>query len=168
MADTKPTNPKDIIGSDKLPVHLWPETATIMGCLALLDGALKYGRANFRAIGVRSSIYVDAVKRHMNAWFEGEDNDPDSGLPHMAHALACIAILVDAQATGKLNDDRQFTGGYRKLVTELTPHVARLKRMHADRVPPRHYTIADVVKFNNEVDDLLTEVLPPDDPKESP
>lgn len=138
----KPTNPKDAIGSDKLPLHLWPETATALGCLGLLDGALKYGRANFRAIGVRATIYVDACKRHLNAWLEGEDEDSDSGLPHLAHALACLAIIVDAKAAGKLNDDRQFPGGYRALVTELTPHVRRLKEIHREK-SPKHYTIAE-------------------------
>lgn len=145
----KPTNPKDMIGSDKLPVHLWPETATALGCLGLLDGALKYGRGNFRAIGVRSSIYVDAAKRHLNAWFEGEDIDAEedggSGLPHLAHALATIAILVDAQAAGKLTDDRNFPGGYRALVQELTPHVKRLKDKHADKAP-KHYIRATAVE----------------------
>jgi len=139
---TKPTNPKDLIGSGKLPLHLWPETATALGSLGLLDGMLKYGRTNWRVAGVRASIYVDAAKRHLNFYFEGEDNDPDSGLPHLAHALACLAILVDAKAAGKLNDDRQVAGGYRALMTELTPHVARLKELHAAK-DPKHYTIAD-------------------------
>lgn len=147
--EMKPTNPKDAIGSDKLPVHLWPETATAFGCLGLLDGALKYGRGNFRAIGVRASIYIDAAKRHLNAWFEGEDIDAEedggSGLPHLAHALATIAILVDAQAAGKLTDDRNFPGGYRALVQELTPHVKRLKEKHADKAP-KHYIRATAVE----------------------
>ena len=141
-ANMKPSNPKDAIGSDKLPLHLWPTTATALGSLALLDGALKYGRSNFRRIGVRASIYVDAAKRHMDAWFEGEDCDPASGLPHLAHALACIAIIVDAQAADKLTDDRMTPGGYRALVESLTPHVPRLRKLHADK-NPKHYTIAD-------------------------
>jgi hypothetical protein len=140
--ELKPTNPKDAIGSSKLPLHLWPETASALGCLGLLDGALKYGRSNFREIGVRASIYVDAAKRHINKWFEGQENDPDSGLPHLSHALACLAILVDAEAAGKLNDDRMVKGGYLELVDRLTPHVARLKALHADKYP-KHYTIAD-------------------------
>lgn len=139
---TKPTNPKDAIGANKLPLHLWPTTATVLGSLGLLDGMLKYGRSNFRAVGVRASIYYDAAFRHLNAWFEGEDTDPDSGLPHLAHALACLAILVDAEAAGKLTDDRMVAGGYRDLVDSLTPHVARLKDLHAGR-DPKHYTIAD-------------------------
>ncbi|SEC25556.1 hypothetical protein SAMN05216178_3996 [Pseudomonas saponiphila] len=141
MTDTKPTNPKDLIGSGKLPLHLWPVTATALGSLGLLDGMLKYGRSNFRAVGVRASIYYDAASRHLNAWFEGEAVDPDSGLPHLAHALACLAIIVDAEAAGKLNDDRMHPGGYRQLINSLTPHVARLKAIHEDK-EPTHYTIA--------------------------
>ena len=140
----KPTNPKDLIGSGKLPIHLWPTTATAYGCLGLLDGMLKYGRSNFRAVGVRASIYVDAVKRHVDAWMEGEDTDPDSGLPHMAHALACLAILVEAQVKGNLNDDRMYPTRYREMMSELTPHVNRLKEKYAHRDTPKHYTRADV------------------------
>ncbi|CAM3214633.1 dATP/dGTP diphosphohydrolase domain-containing protein [Pseudomonas fluorescens] len=141
MSELKPSNPKDLIGSGKLPLHLWPVTATALGSLGLLDGMLKYGRSNFRAVGIRASIYYDAASRHLNAWFEGEAVDPDSGLPHLAHALACLAIIVDAEAAGKLNDDRMHPGGYRGLINSLTPHVARLKALHEDK-NPTHYTIA--------------------------
>lgn len=140
---SKPTNPKDTIGCDKLPLHLWPTTASAMGCIGMLNGALKYGRSNFRAVGVRPSIYVDAAKRHLDAWFEGEDCDKDDGVPHLAAALSCIAIIVDAQAAGRMNDDRMAAGGYSALATELTAHVPRLKALHAEREAPRHYTIAD-------------------------
>lgn len=142
MTTTKATNPKDAIGSTKLPLHLWPSTATAMGCIGLANGALKYGRSNWRAAGVRASIYVDAAKRHLDAWFEGEECDPDDGAPHLAAALACLAIIVDADAAGKLTDDRQVAGGYRGLIEKLTPHVARLQELHAGR-DPKHYTIAD-------------------------
>ncbi len=145
MSDTKPTNPKDAIGSDKLPLHLWPETATAMGCLGCLDGMLKYGRTNWLEAGVRASIYVDAAKRHLNKWFAGQDNDADSGLPHLAHALACLAILVDAQAAGKLTDDRAYRNGYVQLMDDLTPHVRRLKEKHTGK-SPKHYTREDCIK----------------------
>ena len=144
-SSTKPTNPKDAVGSDKVPMHLWPKTATTLGTMALLEGALKYGRSNWRAVGIRASIYYDAVDRHMSAWFEGEDIDPDSGLPHLAHALASLAIIVDAIANGSFNDDRMYRGGYRKLLDDLTPDVARLREKHA-ALNPRHYTIVDDVE----------------------
>lgn len=139
---TKNTNPKDILGSDKLPLHLWPTTATATGSLALLDGMLKYGRSNWRVAGVRASIYIDAAIRHIYKYLEGEDFDPDSGVPHLGHALACLAILVDAKAAGKLNDDRLVDGGYPNLIKELTPHVSRLKELHKEK-SPKHYTIED-------------------------
>lgn len=142
-SELKPTNPKDAIGSDKLPLHLWPMSATALGSLALLDGALKYGRGNFRAIGVRASIYYDAALRHLIKWFEGEERDPDSGLPHLSHALACIAILIEAESSGLLTDDRNYPGGTLDLLKSLTPHVARLKEVHKGK-NPKHYTKGDV------------------------
>jgi hypothetical protein len=139
---SKPTNPKDIVGSNKLPLHLWPSTATALGCIGMLNGALKYGRSNFRAIGVRASIYYDAARRHLDAWFEGEECDPDDGVPHLSAALSCIAIIADAAAAGKLTDDRMTPGGYRAHVDALTGHVKRLKELHAGKAP-KHYTIED-------------------------
>lgn len=137
----KETNPKDALGSDKMPLHLWPQTATMMGCMGLLNGMLKYGRNNYRALGVKSSIYYDACKRHLEAWFEGEEYDED-GVPNLGAALACLAIIVDAQAAGKLQDDRMYPGGYFKLKEELTPLVKVLKERHKDK-DPHHYTCQD-------------------------
>lgn len=137
----KPTNPKDAIGAGKMPLHLWPQTATAMGCIGLLNGMLKYGRSNYRVLGVRASIYYDACKRHLDAWFEGEEYDED-GVPNLGASLACLAIIVDAQANDKLNDDRMVPGGYRKLMDELTPIVKQLKERHEGK-DPHHYTIAD-------------------------
>lgn len=134
-------NPKDIVGSMKLPLHLWPTTATAMGSVALLNGALKYGRANWRRIGVRASVYVDACHRHLAAWFEGHEKD-EEGVPHLAAALACLAIIVDAQAAGTLVDDRQVSGGHLELMGALTPLVRSLRERHAGK-HPKHWTIAD-------------------------
>ena len=137
----KPTNPKDMIATNKVPFHLWPETASAYGAMGFLDGALKYGRSNWRHAGVKASIYYDAARRHLNAWFEGEDNDPQSGVPHLGHALACIAILVDAVEAKKLNDDRMHPGGYTGLPQRFESLVADLRARHADK-NPQHFTIA--------------------------
>ena len=134
-------NPKDTVGSTKLPLHLWPTAATAMGSVALLNGALKYGRNNWRRIGVRASIYVDACQRHLSAWFEGEQVD-EEGVPHLGAALACLAIIIDCEAAGKLIDDRQYPGGHRELMEALTPIVKQLQERHADK-SPKHYTIGD-------------------------
>lgn len=134
-------NPKDVVGASKLPLHLWPATATALGAIALHNGACKYGRANWRVVGVRASRYIDALRRHVAAWDEGEEAD-EEGIPHLASALACLAILVDARAAGKLKDDRQYPGGYRSLVDQLTPLVAEVTDRHSGK-DPKHYTIQD-------------------------
>ena len=139
---TKDTNPKDAIGSGKIPLSLWPTRATILGAMAFLDGALKYGEGNYAHLGARASVYINAAMRHILAWASGEENDPDSGLPHLGHALACLAVLVDCQSLGNLVDDRPYPRAYRKLINELTPHVARLKELHKHR-SPKHYSIQD-------------------------
>lgn len=139
-------NPKDAIGATKLPLELWPAEATALGSLGMLEGALKYGRNNFIAgDGVIASIYAAAAKRHIDAWFEGENDAPDSLSPHLGNALASLAIIVKAQAHGKLIDDRNYSpnpGAYRRFMDSLTPHVARLKEMFKDK-HPKHWTIQD-------------------------
>lgn len=139
----KATNPKDIVAGGKLPLHLFPPSARALISLAMLEGASKYGRSNWRDGGVKWSVYYDAANRHLDAAFEGEEADPDSGLPHLAHAGACIAILIDAAMSGTLIDDRQYRGeGFRSFVGRLTPHVNEIRSKYADR-DPRHFTIQD-------------------------
>lgn len=138
------TNPKDDLGSDRLPMHLWPQSATAFGAIALLNGALKYGRTNWRKSGVRPSIYVDAIQRHLTDWFEGNDYDPEDGVHNLGAVLACVAILVDAIVTGKLVDDRQYNGkGWRAARLAMEPNVKRLKDLHKDR-KPTHYNIRSI------------------------
>jgi len=141
-SQSKLTNPKDFVGSDKLPVHLFPTTAKYYGCLGLLEGMLKYGRSNWRVAGVRASIYYDALNRHMDKWVEGENIDNESGLPHLAHAIACIAILIDATEKGNMNDDRMYPTNFQSMIDKLTPEVKRLKEKYKDK-SPKHYSIQD-------------------------
>ena len=103
----KPTNPKDIAGSNKVPMNSMLSGA-VMGevALALFEGALKYGRHNYRQDGVRASVYYDAVGRHLSAWWEGEDVDEESGLSHITKAIAGLHILRDCSIRGMCNDDR--------------------------------------------------------------
>lgn len=139
---TKESNPKEAIGSDKLPLHLFPMTARAWGCIGILEGMLKYGRNNFRKLGVRSSTYYSSVNRHMDLWFEGQDCDPKTKIHHLANAIAGIAILIEAIEAGNLNDDRNFPGGYVEGKMKLEAQVPFLKKLFA-KVNPKHYTIED-------------------------
>ena len=106
FAVTKDTNPKDAIGASKAPFSTVSAAVVSEIGLAMLEGALKYGRHNYRVFGVRSSVYYDAAKRHLESYWEGEDIDPDSKLLHLSKAMASLAVLLDATLSGMVNDDR--------------------------------------------------------------
>lgn len=100
------TNPKDLIGSTKVSISKLPRIAVAHGAMAMMDGATKYGPYNWREKEVVAHIYIDAAHRHLDCWFEGQETASDSKVHHLGHAIACCAILLDAQAKGKLIDDR--------------------------------------------------------------
>lgn len=106
ISEFKPSNPKDSVGIKKVPFSTIPAPVVAEVGLAMLEGALKYGRHNYRAVGVRSSVYYDAALRHLTSWWEGEDIDPDSGLSHITKAMACLVVLRDSMLIGNVNDDR--------------------------------------------------------------
>lgn len=92
----KESNPKDALGCKKPPLSAVPMPVIFEIGTAMLEGACKYARHNYRAVGIRASVYFDALMRHMCAWWEGEDDDPDSGISHVTKALACLVVLRDA------------------------------------------------------------------------
>jgi hypothetical protein len=78
----------------KLPIELLP-TRPIEAVARVLDfGAKKYAPNNWRKGLAFSRVYA-AVIRHMWAWWRGEDNDRETGLPHLAHAACELFFLLD-------------------------------------------------------------------------
>ncbi len=106
QSDFKPTNPKDRMATSRLDISLFPQTAIIYGAMGMTEGDSKYGGYNYRAAGVLASIYYAAAQRHLMKWFNGEEVDPKTKVPHLASALACTAILIDAVVCNMLKDDR--------------------------------------------------------------
>ena len=102
----KDTNPKDAVGTKKVPFSVISISVLGEVGLAMLEGARKYGRHNYREVGVRASVYFDAMMRHMGAFWEGEDIDPDSGLSHVTKAIAGLMVLRDSMIKGNWTDDR--------------------------------------------------------------
>lgn len=139
---TKPSNPKDVVGIAKAPMSAVPTVVLHEMGLGMLDGALKYGRHNYRAVGVRSSVYYDAAMRHLNAWWEGEDIDPDSGLSHITKIMTTLAVLRDSQIRGNVVDDRPPSSepGW---MNRMNEHAAMLIERYKGK-NPKHYTIGDV------------------------
>lgn len=59
----------------------------------LTMGAGKYGPNNWR--NVESERYYAALLRHLVAWRKGEKIDQESGLSHLAHAMANVIFLME-------------------------------------------------------------------------
>lgn len=71
-------------------------------------GANKYSAGNWhQGAGFDWDRLDDAFERHMQAWRLGEDVDPESGHPHLAHAMCCLAMLLEHTLTGHGNDTRK-------------------------------------------------------------
>lgn len=115
-------NPKDRIGITKPPLHLIPPSAETLEAVVLGLGARKYGPWNWRSTNVQATVYISAAKRHLAQWLDGVDNDPESGVSHLAHVRATIGILIDAQATGHMSDDRPPKGVAAELIAQHTDH----------------------------------------------
>lgn len=137
---TKPTNPKDVVGIRKAPMSTVSAAVMAEVGVAMLEGAAKYGRHNYRAVGVRGSVYYDATLRHLMAWWEGEDTDPDSGMSHITKAIASLVVLRDAMIQGKFTDDRPPRSA--EFFERLNKQAADILDRYADR-DPKHYTIKD-------------------------
>lgn len=59
----------------------------------LQHGAAKYGENNWQKVEPHSR-YIAAALRHLNAHQQGERNDPETGLSHLAHATCCLLFLL--------------------------------------------------------------------------
>jgi hypothetical protein len=67
-------------------------------------GTEKYDRYNFLK-GYDWSLSFDALCRHIFAFWSGEDIDPESGFPHMAHAgWHCLALLAFMRRHPEMDD----------------------------------------------------------------
>lgn len=135
--ETKLSNPKDIVGVRKAPMSTVSAAVLAEIGVAMLEGASKYGRHNYRAVGVRASVYYDATMRHVMDWWEGVDIDPDSGMHHITKAITSLVVLRDAMIQGKVEDDRPPKS------VEFYPELNRLAGVVLDRHKdknPVHYT----------------------------
>lgn len=133
MADSKPSNPKDAAATNRLDLSLFPATARAYGALAMVEGDQKYGGYNYRAAGVNASIYYAAAGRHLDKWYNGEDNDPKTGIPHLANAIACLAVLIDGIEMGNWTDDRPPKLDLTRLLNDFEKKVGNVKEVFPRR-----------------------------------
>lgn len=99
---------KDDGGKEVRPELIAPEMTTALGTI-LAFGAKKYDAGNW-AKGMDWSRCYGALQRHLNAWWSGEDSDPETGKSHLWHAACCLMFLIVYEARGKGKDDRKDIG----------------------------------------------------------
>ena len=142
-AGLKPSNPKDDLGSTRIDLSLPSPVALAEEALAYEEGLCKYGRNNYRIVGVRTMIYIAAALRHIWKFTMGEDRDPKTRAHHLGNARACLGIILDAQAYGKLTDDRPPScAGFSGRLDAMESNVKHMREVFKDH-NPRHYTISD-------------------------
>lgn len=143
MASKAPIeNPKAAAGEKKIPLWLLSPIAKVHWAMAQFCGMLKYGAWNWRVAGISMSTYLSAIERHMDCFKSGERYDPVDGTHHLGNIMACCAIMLDAEAAGKLVDDRPPSIDVRDTYAEAELLMVKLREQYKNKAP-RHYTIAD-------------------------
>ena len=92
----------------KVRLDLIPHELTFGLGHVLTFGAHKYGDRNWEA-GMRWGRVYAALQRHLTLFWSGELADPETGMPHLAHAAACVAFLMAYENRNIGEDDRPST-----------------------------------------------------------
>ena len=68
---------------------------TLRSVINVLEfSAKKYQPDNWQHVADAKTRYYDAACRHIDAWWHGEQTDPESGEHHLAHATCCLLFLM--------------------------------------------------------------------------
>lgn len=90
----------------KAQLDLVPRELEAAAARAFGFGVKKYARGAWLKGGLTQGRLLAALKRHVAAYNDREDNDPESGLCHLDHAAACLAMLLATRERGLGDDDR--------------------------------------------------------------
>lgn len=84
--------------ADKPRYDLVPWVAVSVVVKVLTFGAKKYGAENWRGVENWRRRYFAAALRHVFNWWGGERCDPETGLPHLAHAVCCLLFILELES----------------------------------------------------------------------
>lgn len=89
----------------KEPLDLLSRTWLLDVARVMGFGAKKYASHNWRK-GIERSRLGAAALRHLLAYMDGEDLDPETGLSHLSHASCCLMFMRETHETHPELDDR--------------------------------------------------------------
>ncbi|WZE63567.1 dATP/dGTP pyrophosphohydrolase [Maribacter phage Panino] len=70
-------------------------------------GATKYDDHNWKK-GLKTTEIAESLLRHLVAFLNGEDNDPESGLSHIGH-IQCNAMFLSYMMENKPEMDTRYS-----------------------------------------------------------
>ena len=175
------TNPKQLQGDYKVPLHLVPPGLEIYAAMALGEGGLwkevPYGPYNFRDSQVEAMTYIGGMLRHIKDYLDGYDIDPDSPVnkPSLAGVAGSLAILIDATENGNLIDNRPKKGNARAMMDRFEGEIRAMKQRVADNaeferdaysmdlMEEEHQGDADIAEYESQKQRVtdIAEVTPP-------
>lgn len=126
---------------DLLPTDALREIA-----LAFTYGAHKYEDRNWER-GVNHSQLYRATLNHLMAWHERDEFDDETSLPHLAHAGACILMLLSIHLRGAGNDDRPSQPDRRLDSNTSIAELHRAAERARDEQRTRERNVADSITF---------------------
>ena len=100
----KPKGRKFDQGKDEWYLMPWPALRKILR--VLMYGAKKYEPFNWKHVSDPKTRYINATLRHLIAYAEGEEIDPESGHHHLAHAGCNILFLLSYQEFAKVISEK--------------------------------------------------------------
>lgn len=106
MEDRKHSNPKSNQARTKFSMSCLPVAVLAELSTGAYEGAIKYGKHNYRETEISGAEYWDATLRHLMYWWEGEDLDPLSKVNHITKAISSLMVLRDSMISGTFVDDR--------------------------------------------------------------
>lgn len=98
----------DRYNNGKVKWSLVPQSALTPMVRVLEFGAEKYAPHNWKK-GLSITECCESLKRHLDAFMEGEDNDPESGISHIGH-IQTNALFI----SWLLKNKPEFDDRYKK------------------------------------------------------
>lgn len=92
--------------ADKPRMDLLPPDALFAVAEVLTFGAKKYAPRNWEK-GMNWGRLSGAALRHLFRWAAGEELDPETNLPHLAHFACCALMLLSLTLRNIGHDDRK-------------------------------------------------------------
>jgi hypothetical protein len=83
--------------SDKRDWSLLPLNGVEQVIDVLMFGAKKYAPDNWKHVDNANIRYYNAAMRHIVAWKQGQHNDIETGISHLAHATCCLLFILSME-----------------------------------------------------------------------